>query len=124
MDATEKSRMDPSISVSVPVFDNRGSFNAWKAKFTAYCSLVNLSEERKLQLLPLCFSGWRFDATLESLDGRSILSSIFGKIQPCIRQERPADPFQDFVDRSWLPDETASEFVRELRLCSFFFKFT
>lgn len=106
----------PSVSLNLPVYENKSSFTAWTMKFHGYCALVGLNDEQKLQVLPLCFPSKKFDSVWESLDRRSTVNSALDKLELCIRQEeRPADPLKYFTDRSWHQEETVYDFVRELR---------
>ena len=104
-----------SVAVTLPVFE-KGSFAAFKVKFAGYCTLMAVSDQDKLGILPMCFPGKKFDSIWEAIDGRSTVNSVLDRLEAFIRQEdRPADPLLHLTSRDWLSHETAFDFVRELR---------
>ena len=53
---------------------------------------MKLDEKAQLSLMPLCFTGKKYDAVMESIDGNTTVKSLFDKLKLFIRQEtRPED---------------------------------
>ena len=104
-----------SVAIHIPVYD-KGSLTAFRLKFDGYCALLKLDDADKLRILPLCFEGKRYNGIWETFDGRTTIESAFEKIKEFVHQEeRPSDPLQHFMDRSWQTHESGFEFIRELR---------
>jgi hypothetical protein len=109
--------MAASIALPLPIFDNQRSFKAWFVQFEGFCAISNISPDDQLKLLPLCFTGKRFDAIFEGITGHTTLKSITTKLENFIRQEnRPSDPLQFLMDCHWQTHQTSFDFIRELRI--------
>lgn len=105
-----------TVSLNLPIFDSKQSFTGWKGQFLGYCTLLKFTEQEQLNLLPLCFPNRKYDGIFEAVDGRSTVRTILDRLQAFVRQEqKPSDPLQHFMERSWNPHETSFEFIRDLR---------
>lgn len=105
-----------SISLNLPYYEEGRSFNAWKSKFTGYCELLQIKDDKCLTLLPLCFNQKKFDCIFENIDKKSTLNSILTRLDDFITQEtRPDDPLVFFINREWENHETIFQYVRELK---------